>query len=69
MVHQPTSRCFVLKDNIQTLVEAGVLTLKSEQKKVTATMVTLNFENFPKVTVQDRQIPSQMENGSHQPIC
>ena len=69
MVHHPTSRCFVLKDNIQTLVEAGVLTLKSEQKKVTDAMVTLNFENFLKVTVQDRLIPSQMENGSHQPIC
>ena len=32
-------------------------------------MVTFNFENFPKVTVQDDQIPSQMENGSHQPPC
>ena len=69
MVHHPTSRCFVFKDNIQTLVEAGVLILKSEQKKVTDAMVTLNFENFLKVTVQDRLIPSQMENGSHQPIC
>ena len=35
------------------MVEAGVLTLKSEQKKVTANMVTLNFENFSNVTVQD----------------
>jgi len=41
MVHHPTSRCFALKDKIQALVDAGVLTLKSEQKKVTANMVTL----------------------------
>ena len=36
MVHHPTNRCFVLKDKIQALVDAGVLTLKSEQRKVTA---------------------------------
>ena len=33
MVHHPTSRCNVLKDKIQALIEAGVLTLKSEQKR------------------------------------
>ena len=43
MIHHPTDKCFVLKDGIQVLVEAGVLTLKSEQKKVTANMVTLEF--------------------------
>ena len=43
MIHHPTDKCFVLKDKIQALVEAGVLTLKSEQKKVTANMVTLEF--------------------------
>ena len=46
MVHHTTSRCFVLKDKIQALVDAGVLTLKSDQKKVTANMVILNFELF-----------------------
>jgi len=51
MVHHPTSRFYVLKDKIQALVDAGVLTLKSEQKKVTANMVTLNFGTFPKMTV------------------
>ena len=51
MVHNPTSRCFVLKDKIQTLVDARVLTLKSEQKKVTVNMVTLNFETFLKMTI------------------
>ena len=34
MVHHSTSRCFVLMDKIQALLDAGVLTLKSEQKKV-----------------------------------
>ena len=57
MVHHPTSRCYVLKDKIQALVDAGVLTLKSEQKKVTANMVTLNFRTFPKMTVQDGLVP------------
>ena len=57
MAHHPTSMCFVLKEKIQALVEASVLTLKSEQKKVIANMVTLNFENFPKVTVQDGLTP------------
>ena len=28
MVHHPTSRCYVLKDKIQALVDAGILTLK-----------------------------------------
>jgi len=30
MIHHPTSRFFVLKDKIQVLVDAGVLTLMSE---------------------------------------
>jgi len=51
MVHHPTSKYFVLKDKIQALVNADVLTLKLEQKKVIANMVTLNFKTFSKVTV------------------
>ena len=35
----------------------GVLTLKSEQKKVTANMVTLKFGTMPKVTVPDGSPP------------
>jgi len=35
MVHHPTCRCNVLKDKIQALIEAGVLTLKSEYKRAT----------------------------------
>ena len=57
MVHHLTSKYFVLKDKIQALVDAGVLTLKSEQKKVTANMVTLNFRTFPKVTIPDGLAP------------
>jgi len=58
MVHHPTNECFVLKDKIQALVDAGVLTLKSEQKKVTANIVTLEFGKTPKVTVPDGTFPN-----------
>jgi len=54
MIHHPTNKCFVLKDKIQALIEARVLTLKLEQKKVTANMVTLEFGIFLKVTVPRR---------------
>ena len=57
MFHHPTNKCFVLKDKIQALVDAGVLTLKSEQKKVNANMVTLEFGKTPKVTVPDGTFP------------
>ena len=57
MVHHPTSRYFALKEKIQAFVDAGVLILKSEQKKVIANMVTLNFETFLKMTVQDGLVP------------
>jgi len=46
MVHYPTRRCYVLMDKIQVLVDAGILTLKLEDKKVTANMVTLNFSRL-----------------------
>jgi len=58
MVHHPTNKCFILKDKIQALVDAGVLTLKSEHKKVTLNMVTLEFGTFPKITVPDRNTPA-----------
>jgi len=51
MVHHPPSGSFILKGKIQALVDAEVLTLKSEQKKVTANMVTLNIGTFLKTTV------------------
>ena len=57
MVHHPTDKCFALKEKIQALVDAGVLTLKLEQKKVTANMVTLEFGKTPKVIVPDGTFP------------
>jgi len=36
-----------------SLVDDGVLTLKSEQKKVTTNMVSLEFGTLPKVTVSN----------------
>jgi len=39
------------------LIDAGVLTLKSEQKKVTTNMVTLEFGTLPKVTVPNGHAP------------
>jgi len=35
------------------LVDAGVLTLKLDQKKITTNMVTLEFDKTPKVTIPD----------------
>jgi len=46
MVHHPINKCFILKDKIQALIDARVLTLKSEQKKVTKNTVTLEFGTF-----------------------
>ena len=57
MIHHPTDKCYVLKDRIQALIDARVLTLKSEQKKVTANMVTLEFGKTPKVTVPNGTYP------------
>jgi len=62
MVHHPTSRRFILKDKIQALVDAVVLTLKSEQKKVTINMVILNFGTFLKMIVQDRSTHVPKDN-------
>ena len=60
MIHHPTDKCYVLKDRIQALVDAGVLTLKTEEKKVTANMVTLEFGKTPKVTVLTELIQSSL---------
>ena len=45
------------RTKLQVLVDVGVLTLKSEQKKVTANMVTLEFGKTPKVTAPDGTYP------------
>ena len=52
MVHHPMKACYILKDKIQALLEAGVMTLQPEHKKVTTNMVTIEFgQGFPKVPV------------------
>jgi len=33
MVHHPTSRCFILKDKIQVLVDAGIMTLNQNKRR------------------------------------
>ena len=58
MVNHPTKACYILKDKIQALLEAGVMTLQLENKKVTANMVTLEFgQGFPKVPVPCGVVP------------
>ena len=58
MIHHPTDKYYVLKDRIQALIDVGVLTLKMEQKKVTANIVTLEFGSTQKVTVPDWTYPA-----------
>jgi len=48
---------FCPQGQIQALVDVEILTLKSEQKKVIANMVTLEFGTIPKVTVPDGSPP------------
>ena len=57
MVHHLTSKCLVLKDKIQALIDIGDLLLKWEQKKVIVNLLTLNFGTFPKMIVLDGPIP------------
>jgi len=57
MIHHPTARCYVLKDKIQALVDAGALSLKSEQKKVGANVISLKFGEMPEVRVQNGVSP------------
>ena len=43
MVGHPTKSCFIFKDVLQALIDAEVLKLRPEQKKVTANTVFLQF--------------------------
>jgi len=51
MVQHSTSKCFILKDKIQALIDIGIL--KLEQKKVIANEMILNFRTFSKMTILD----------------
>ena len=58
MVHHTTQDCYILKDKIQALLEAGCMTLQPEQKQVTTNMVTLEFgRGFPAVPVPSGPVP------------
>jgi len=48
MLGHPTMSCYIFKDILQALIDAEVLKLLSEQKKVTANMTSfLQFGNQP----------------------
>ena len=58
MVNHATKECYILKDKIQALLDANVMTLKPEEKKVTTNMVTLEFgKEFPSVPVPVGPVP------------
>ena len=45
----PTKNCYIFKDVLQALIDAEVLKLRPEQKKVTANAVSLQFGDMPPV--------------------
>jgi len=48
MLGYPTKICYILKDILQALIDAEVLKLRPEQKKVTANMTSFfQFEKQP----------------------
>ena len=58
MLGHPTKSCYVFKDILQALIDAEVLKLRPEQKKVTANMTSLQFgKEFPSVSAGVVPIP------------
>lgn len=58
MVNRPTKDRYILKDKIQALLEAGDMTLKDVERKVTANMVLMEFgRGLPKVSVPSGLVP------------
>ncbi|ONK69947.1 uncharacterized protein A4U43_C05F28620 [Asparagus officinalis] len=53
MMYHPTKAYYILKDKINALLDAGVMTLQADQKKVSVNMVSLQFGDFAEVQVQD----------------
>lgn len=43
IIGHPSKDCYILKDNIQTLIEARVIQLKAEQKRFIANKVTFQI--------------------------
>ena len=61
MLGHPTKNCYIFKDILQALIDAEVLKLFSEQKKVIANMTSfLQFENQPPAPVG--VVPSRKGN-------
>ncbi|ONK57058.1 uncharacterized protein A4U43_C10F16180 [Asparagus officinalis] len=53
-----TTKCYVLKDKLQALYDAGVLKKEKVQKQVTTNMITLSFgTNLPEVQAPAGVIP------------
>jgi len=46
MLEHPTKNCYIFKDVLQALIDAEVLKLHPEQKKVTANMTTISPIQF-----------------------
>jgi len=46
MLGHPTKNCYIFKDALQVLIDAEVLKLRPEQKKVTANMTTTSLIQF-----------------------
>jgi len=59
MLGHPTKSCYVFKDILQVLINAEVLKLRPEQKKVTT-----NMTSFLQVWVQPPQSSSHPERGT-----
>ena len=58
MLGHPTKNCYIFKDNLQALIDAKVLKLRPEQKKVTANMTSfLQFGIQPPTPVGVVPIP------------
>jgi len=58
MLEHPTKSCYIFKDIFQALIDAEVLKLSPEQKKVTANMTSfLQFRNQPSTPVGAVPIP------------
>ena len=58
MLGHPTENCYIFKDGLQALIDADVLKLHPEQKKVTANMTSLQFgKELPSVLAGVIPIP------------
>ena len=49
MLGHPTKNCYIFKDVLQALIDAEVLKLRLEQKKVTANMTAMSPIEFDKI--------------------